>query len=131
MFREADSGRQVRFDLIFDASQKLPGEGLIEQVRTYRPAHNIGHFRYIECTALDDGNVPGGDISPFAVVRFPYTPALRGEGVDLAGVAVERIEARMPLIEERYTIDAAGIIEFSITDLESGFSRQHRLTPEM
>ena len=130
VFREAQGGRQVHFDLIFDAAQKLPADGLIEQVRTYRPAHNIGHFRYVECTGLDEGGAPGGDISPFAEVRFPYAPGLQGDGVDLSGVGVERVEGRLPVVEERYTIDASGIIEFSITDLENGFSRQHRFVPQ-
>ena len=126
VFREARGGQQVRFDLIFDATQQLPTSGLIEQTRCYRPAHNIGHFRYVECTGLDDGGAPGGDISPFADVRFPYAPSLRQSDVDLSEVLVERADGALPLIEERYTIDASGIIEFSITDLESGFTRQHR-----
>ena len=130
VFREAQAGRQVRFDLIFDAGQTLPSEGIIEQVRTYRPAHNIGHFRYVECTGLDEGGAPGGDIAPFADVLFPYAPDLRADGVELDAVRVERTAETLPVIEERYTIDAAGIIEFSITDLESGFTRQHRFGPQ-
>jgi molecular chaperone DnaK (HSP70) len=130
VFREAAGGREVRFDLIFDASEKIPAQGCVEQVRTYRPAHNIGHFRYIECTGLDAGGVPGGDISPFADIRFPYAPSLRAADTDLDAVDVERVEDRLPVVEERYTIDASGIIEFSITDLESGYSRQHRFEPQ-
>jgi hypothetical protein len=130
VFREASGGSQVRFDLIFDAGQRLPTSGLVEQVRTYRPAHNIGHFRYVECTGLDESGAPGGDIAPFADVLFPYAPGLRTEGVALDEVRVERTAAALPVIEERYTIDAAGIIEFSITDLESGYSRQHRFAPQ-
>ena len=73
--------------------------------------------------------VSGGDISPFANVRFPYAPGLRGDGVDLEAVGVERLADRLPVVEERYTIDASGIIALSITDLESGFSCQHRFVP--
>jgi molecular chaperone DnaK (HSP70) len=130
VFRESESGRAVRFDLIFDASQKIPASGHVQQVRTYRPAHNIGHFRYIECTGMDDGNVPGGDISPLADIRFPYDASLRGNDAALEGVSVQRLDEKLPVFEERYTIDASGIIEFSITDLESGFSHQHRFAPQ-
>jgi len=130
VFREADGGREVRFDLIFDASEKIPASGHVQQVRTYRPAHNIGHFRYIECTDMDDGSVPGGDISPLADIRFPYDAALRRDDADLEAVSVQRLVEKLPVIEERYTIDASGIIEFSITDLDSGFSHQHRFEPQ-
>ena len=91
---------------------------------------SIGHFRYVECTGLDECGAPGGDIAPFADVLFPYAPGLRTEGVALDEVRVERTAVDLPVIEERYTIDAAGIIEFSITDLESGFTRQHRFVPQ-
>ena len=102
------------------------GSGPVAVVRTYRAAHNLGHFRFVECGELDGSGDPSGDITPHAEVRFPFTPSLRREP-DLLAVPVERLSAEGPLIEERYEIDAAGVVEATITDLEAGYARSYVL----
>lgn len=57
---------------------------------------------------------------PFAEVLFPFHRVLQ-DGRDLSEVPVERRDGG-PLIEERYTVDAHGIIHLQITDLDSGFT---------
>ena len=47
VWREADDGRNVVFDVIFPRGAKLPSRGMepLRMLRSYRPAHNIGYFR--------------------------------------------------------------------------------------
>lgn len=122
VFRELDSGADVAFDAILTRETPLRPDGG-EWTRRYRPAHNIGHFRFAECDRIE-GHAPVGGLTPFTELLFPFDPALRDRELD--GVAIERAEG-MPLVEERYQVDDNGIVSVRITDLESGWSREHRL----
>ena len=128
VFREAQGGDDIAFDPIFSAEAPLParGEAGPAHERTYRAAHNLGHFRFVECGTVSSDGGPDGDVTPFGEVVFPFDPALRARGVDLAAVPVSRI-GRGPLVRERYRVDESGIVEITITDLDSGFSREYRL----
>lgn len=129
VFREALSGRAVAFDPIFTEATEQPsraGEATV-LIRKYRAAHNIGHFRYIECGWLDGHGAPGGDITPFAEVLFPFDPALRRPGIDLAAVPVQRREDEGPLVEERYAVRSGGVVELTIVDLDTGYQRHLQL----
>jgi molecular chaperone DnaK (HSP70) len=126
VFREGHGGAEVTFDPIFPADLPLPRPGQeARELRRYRPVHNVGHFRYVECGWLDDRGEPASAITPFADVRFPFDPGLRS--IDLREVRIERT-GEGPLIEERYTVDAAGIVTLEIEDLQNGFSEKHRLS---
>jgi molecular chaperone DnaK (HSP70) len=126
VFRERDAGRALRFDTIFDPNKTLPpaGESVIV-ARRYRARHNVGHFRYVECTRVDGGGDPVGDVVPVGDILFPFDPDLRDHD-GLADVAVQRTDPG-PEIEESYRIDPAGLVEVKITDLARGFSRQFQL----
>jgi molecular chaperone DnaK (HSP70) len=131
VFREARGGAEVAFDPIFDEAivQPTAAGASFEEVRQYRAVHNVGHFRYIECGWLDEDGVPSGDITPFAEVLFPFDPTLRAPDLDLRAVPVERTgEEAGPLVEERYSILAGGIVELTIRDLDTGFESRHRLS---
>lgn len=129
VFREARDGTEVAFDPIFNEVTEQPSLSgtSVTSVRTYRAAHNVGHFRYIECGWLDGHGAPSGDITPFAEVLFPFDPTLRRPEVDLRDVPVRRTGSAGPLVEERYSVNAGGIVELTIVDLETGFERRHRL----
>ena len=130
VFREAQDGTEVTFDPIFDGRAQVPDatDAKTEEIRTYRPVHNIGHFRYVECGWLDERGSPDGDITPFADVLFPFDPALRGRDADeLANQPIKRNEGTQPLIEERYSVDDRGVIDLTITDVESGYQARHRI----
>ena len=60
VFREAQAGTDVVFDPIVPKDASLPVDGRTPLVvrRTYRAAHNIGHFRFVECSRLVNGHVP-------------------------------------------------------------------------
>ena len=42
--------------------------------RVYRAAHNVGHFRFVECGAVSTNGAPAGDMTPFGDVVFPFDP---------------------------------------------------------
>jgi len=120
VFREWQGGDDVVFDAILTPEHRRDGQ---PKVRRYRAVHNIGHLRYVECDHVEHG-VPDGDVTPFAELRFPYDKAL--QGADLDAVAVQRI-GQGPVIEERYDVDAHGMVHVTITNLESGFAVERAL----
>jgi molecular chaperone DnaK len=126
VWRESDSGRAVVFDPLFSKGTVLPrpGQQLLEIRREYTPVHNVGHFRYIECTYLVEDGQPGGDVTVWDEIRFPFDPALQAS----EGAPVEHsAAATSQRIEERYSTDASGAVTVSITNLTAGYSRQFRL----
>jgi molecular chaperone DnaK (HSP70) len=119
VFREADGGGRVTFDGIFEKGTPMPvsGEQPLVARRVYRAAHNVGHFRFVESGALDALGDPKGDITPHAEILFPFG---RGASADPADVEVVRLAGEGPWVEERYEVDAAGVIAVTITDLDAG-----------
>ena len=128
VWREFESGRQIAFDNLFAKDTVLPGKGEAKLIlqRCYLPAHNVGHFRYLECGGLDEHSQPQGDITRWDEIYFPFDPALRDE-TDLSVIPVVRASGLHNLIEETYTCDSNGIIEVEIKDLTNHFSRSFML----
>jgi molecular chaperone DnaK (HSP70) len=128
VFREGRSGAEITFDPIFTHATILParsGEPLRYR-RTYRAAHNVGHYRFVECSAIDEQGRPRGDMMLSGDVFFPFDPTLHG-GANLADVPVRRLEGGGPRVEEEYALDEHGLVAVTIRDLDSGFTREHRL----
>src|SRR5262249_41248126 len=109
VFREGQSGHAVVFDSIFSRDAKVPsrGEAPVVHRRVYRPMHNIGRYRFVECASLDASGVPLGDITAYGDVFFPYDRGVRDRR-DLAEVPVRRMAAEGPLIQEEYAITSHG-----------------------
>ena len=120
VFREWDGGSKVTFDVLV-GPEAVISEGGNEISRTYRAAHNVGWYRFAECTSIEGDGEPRGDVFPLGDVLFPFDPSLRSKDVDLTNVEVARVEDG-PLVEEKYFIDPNGIVEVTITDLDSGYS---------
>jgi molecular chaperone DnaK (HSP70) len=127
VFREADAGQDVTFDPILVKGISLPGNGQAPVIvnRNYRAAHNIGHFRFIECSRLS-GNRPDGDVTPYDPVWFPFDPDLHHEA-DLARRPVDRRDDG-PDVEERYVVTAGGAVEVTLTTRPAGLTRTFQLT---
>jgi molecular chaperone DnaK (HSP70) len=127
VFRESESGREITFDPIFTPETELPrgGDQRLTETRAYRAAHNVGHFRFFECGAVDDTGRPRGDMALYGDVYFPFDRGLRE--TDLTGVRVERRDDDGPNVVERYSLDDNGIVEVVIADLESGYERRYTL----
>jgi molecular chaperone DnaK (HSP70) len=129
VWREAEAGRVIVFDPLFEQGLELPAPGAPPLVRTrrYMPAHNIGHFRYLECSHRAPGGEPAGDITAWDEIRFPFDPRLASVA-DLENIPVERsAEASRQLIEESYTVDAGGSVTVVISNLTAGYRREYRL----
>ena len=124
----AAAGAKITFDPIFERDTPLPatGEPPLEVVRRYRAAHNVGHFRYVECGSLRDGG-PFGQIVPWQGVFFPFEGALRDVD-DLPDRPVVRTANGVgPEVEERYTCSSTGVFEATLTCLGDRYSRTFRL----
>ena len=121
VFRERESGTQVSFDPLLDPGLRVSTTESVSVTRTYRAAHNLGWFRFVEYTSTDSDGVPRSEVVPYGELVFPFDPALQGlgDGVDLRDLPVHRTEDG-PLVEERYTVDPHGIVTVSVTDLDTG-----------
>jgi molecular chaperone DnaK (HSP70) len=134
VFREADGGHEVVLDPIFtsetvtrDDVHPSPGGALAHLTRTYRAVHNVGHFRFFECTSVDDRDKPRGDMALCGDVIFPFDPGLCAETeIDLAAVPVQR-QSEGPHIVEHYSVDGSGIVQVVIRNADAGYERAYRL----
>lgn len=125
IWREAESGGSIVFDLIFPRGARLPrpGESPLAIDRAYHPAHNVGHFRYLECSRLDGQGQPTGEITNWEQIRFPFDPRLQ-TGLDLSAYPVVRAADHQDLIvRERYTCDSSGNLRVRISAEPGGYTR--------
>ncbi len=129
VWREAEGGRQVVFDPLFPRGEILPtrGDPPLERSRRYFPIHNVGHFRYLECSHLTPDGRPTGDITLWDDIRFAFDSHLRASG-DLRSIPVEHLSnGQPPRIEETYSCDSSGAVTVTITDLDASFNSRYRL----
>jgi molecular chaperone DnaK (HSP70) len=121
VWREAESGAAAFFDMLFPKGCRVPAEG----VRRYRAAHNIGHFRYLECDEIDQSARPAGDIAPWDDILFPFEPELLESAPD---TPIRNLNpAASPLVEEVYHCDESGIVHVTIRNLTAGYDRAYSL----
>ena len=117
------------FDVIFPRGVKLPprGEQPLRIVRSYRPVHNIGYFRYLECAQLGANNQPEGEISNWDEILVAFDPRLR-DSADLIDQPVRRYAPPQELlIEEEYICDANGDVGVKIRDKLTQQTNEYRL----
>jgi molecular chaperone DnaK len=114
--------------VIFEKETPLPSNGAqkLRRVRRYRPAHNLGHYRFLECGRVDAGGHPTGDITPWDEIFFPFTPELQQE-TQLAHVPVTRTRPAEHLVEEVYSCDEHGIIEVEVINHATRHQRRFML----
>ncbi len=108
----------------FRRARALPAAGKsLTVTRRYQAAHNIGHFRFLECSHLDESREPKGDIVAWDQVFFPFDPQLAGS--ELNEVAVQSWRGQPDtIIEEQYRCDARGMIEVMISNEATGLVRR-------
>jgi molecular chaperone DnaK (HSP70) len=129
LWREADGGARVVFDPLIHRGEPLPGPGAppVTRTRGYSPAHNIGHFRFLECTALDPFGEPSGDLTPWDEIRFPFDPSL-AQADDLASVPVVRVGVGdRQLVEEQYEVSSSGTVTIRLKNVTTGYAREYSL----
>ncbi len=125
VFREAEAGEEVVFDPIFpkDLALPVPGGAPLVAVRRYRAAHDVGHFRFVECSRIVDGR-PDGDVAPWQDLKFAFLASLRGARL---GGAVRRLPEPGPEVEEVYSCSDAGAVSVTIRVPSDGYARTWRL----
>ena len=128
VWREAEDRRAVAFDVVFAKDSVLPAPGAapLTCTRRYRPTHNIGYFRYLECNQVTDTGEPTGDLTPWDDIYFPFDPSLHEEE-NLQAMPITRMAMGEQWIEERYVCDAHGIIEVEMLNQTSHCTRRYRL----
>lgn len=122
VFRERESGSRVSFDPLLDPGMRVSTEESVSLTRTYRAAHDLGWYRFVEYTSTDPDGVPRSEVVPYGDLVVPFDPALQAlTDVDLRSLPVHRTD-QGPLVEERYTVDPHGIVTVTVTDLDTGYS---------
>jgi molecular chaperone DnaK (HSP70) len=130
VWREGYAGQLMIFDLIFSRGTRLPstGELPLSVHRRYSPVHNVGYFRYLEASNIDEFGEPAGDITIWDEILFPFDPALaESQSLEAVFPVTRSGRAAVQDIEERYTCDAAGMVTVSICNLTSHYAREYRL----
>lgn len=116
VLRLRDHGQTETFDMVFPAGTPIPrkDEPPLERVTWYRPAHNIGHLRYLECTALGDNGLPADGVRSWSDVLFPYDPQTP-LSADLSPEQVVATDAYAePPVCEVYRCDSDGVITVEV-----------------
>ena len=129
VWREADAGRSVAFDPLFAKGMALPGpsDPPLTSSRSYSAVHNVGHFRYLECSHVRPNGLPDGDITLWDDIRFPFDPGL-DNGFDLGRVPVTHVgPGGQQEVKELYACDATGVVSVTIANLSAGYNRQYKL----
>ncbi len=129
VWREGEGGQTIVFDPLFAKGLTLPNpdEPPLSINRRYLPVHNVGHYRYLECSRLGSGGRPEGDITVWDEIRFPFDPALRSEA-SLTGVPVRRVaNTSAGEVEERTSCDSNGMLAVELTTISDQFHREFRL----
>jgi hypothetical protein len=76
----------------------------------YTPRHNIGHLRYLECTAVDEMGRPALGVRPWSDLLFPYDPAIPVDERVTPGDVQDRDDLTGTAVCETYTCDGDGVI---------------------
>jgi actin-like ATPase involved in cell morphogenesis len=129
VWREGDSGLTVVFDPLFEKGLTLPspGEANLCISRRYSPVHNIGHFRFLECSHRSPSGAPSGEVALWDEIRFPLDPAL-ADAPDLQSMPVVYSSVGWSqTIEEQYECDSGGALSVTIANKTAGYLRTFRL----
>lgn len=127
-----EKGPDKIFDPIFLKDRQMdPKTGTLKVSRVYRPVHNIGLLRYMECSSLGREGEPEGDIALWKDIYFPYDPTLRGRK-DLRKIPVRICpELESQEVVETYEYSDKGLVHVDIENRTSGYRKCFALQPEI
>ena len=129
VWREADQGSRIIFDPLFLKGTQLPasGEPSLRITREYSPVHNIGHFRFLECSHRAANGDPTGEVTLWDDIRFAFDPKLaESESLESEGILIST-QAALERVQESYECDSSGSITVTIENRTSGYSRSYSL----
>jgi molecular chaperone DnaK (HSP70) len=114
--RLSEHGRREYFCPIFPAGIPLPKPGFppLQHSVTYSPEHNIGHLRYLECSAVDQEGQPAEGVRLWSETIFPYDPSIPVGGHLAPQGIVPRPDLLDKLVQETYSCDQDGVITVNI-----------------
>jgi hypothetical protein len=129
VWRETEGGASASFDPIFLKGTCRPasGEEPIKVTRRYQPAHNVGHFRFVECSHIGRDGQPQGDIVAWDQIFFPFDPQLSDESTLAESTVTRWPQGAEHEVVEAYRCDSKGIIEVSVSSPTSGIARDYRV----
>ncbi|MDT8445341.1 MAG: Hsp70 family protein [bacterium] len=128
LWREGDKGESLVFDNIFEKDQALPAKNEPPLVlrRRYRPSHNIGRFRFQECSQFE-ADRPAGLVTVWSQIDFPFDPRL--QGTDLTAMEVMRYDEPLNYeVEEIFSLDHQGEISFKVINHVNGYTQSFQLS---
>lgn len=127
VWREGEGGLEKIFDPIIEKKHGVRVDGPLRIYRSYHPAHAVGRLRFVECTDLDQERTPGGEVTPWDSVLFPYDPDLR-QCQDLSQF-LDRRDDRLAAEEilETYEYAATGLVRVQIENKTHGYAREYIL----
>ena len=129
VWREADCGTRITFDPLFTKGTQLPvpGSPPLRIKRRYAPVHNVGLFRFLECSHRTPDGTPSGEVAIWDNIMFPFDPRLAPKPSLDSEVVVHSPEAARQTVEETYECDSSGSIAVRIANLSAGYERTYRL----
>jgi hypothetical protein len=125
VWREGADGREKVYDRIFGKDSSGASDSDLIALREYRPAHAVGHLRFVECSELSGEGEPAGDLTPWGELYFPYDPDLcaRRDLPRFAGT--RRPDLHDQHILERYEYGRDGSVRVHIENRTRGYSRSY------
>jgi hypothetical protein len=132
LLRLRDHGRAEVFDVVFPAGTPIPrrGEPPLERASWYHPHHNIGHLRYLECTAIGPNGLPDGNVRAWSDVLFPYDPAIPLTKIPPAEAIAHTEQFAGMTVCEMYRCDSDGVITVELRRPATEEVRTHEIYQE-
>ncbi len=129
LIRLRDHGQTEIFDTIFPAGTPIPrrGEAPLEKVVRYRPAHNIGHLRYLECTSLGSDGMPLRGVRSWSDILFPYDPRYPLSAPVSKQDIVSTDRFSDVEVAEVYRCDSDGVITVEVQNPARNESRRYEI----
>ncbi len=129
LLRLRDSGRTEVFDVVFPAGTPIPGRGEppLERASWYHPHHNIGHLRYLECTAIGPNGLPDGSVRAWSDVLFPYDPVIPLSARPPISMVAGTEQFSGQTVCEVYRCDSDGVITVELRRPATDEIRTHEI----
>ena len=127
VFRERDRGADVSFDRIFEKGTPMPSAGTPPLVasRVYRPAHDLGHFRFVECSAVDAAAAPPATSRRTPSFASPSRPACATAAISkITRYSASKTPVRASKSATRSTPPASSP---SRSPIDAGYAERHVL----
>jgi hypothetical protein len=94
----------------------------------YRPQHNIGRLRYLECSRVGSDDLPLGDSRHWTEILFPYDPSIPPERPLTSAEVAPTDRLAGTSVVERYLCDSDGVITVKLERQADGRARTFEIS---